>query len=94
MTGRTVAERPAWKTTLAPSGAETTGGRRGVRSAAGGGRFSRVHVELPRAQFLAVLLFATAAAPSAAIILIHGNPFQHPFAVSPAPIADLVTPAT
>ncbi len=53
-----------------------------------------VHVELPRAQFLAVLLFATAAAPSAAIILIHGNPFQHPFAVSPAPIADIVTPAT
>ncbi|MGF1640048.1 MAG: hypothetical protein ACFCUO_03785 [Rhodospirillales bacterium] len=49
-----------------------------------------VHVDLPRAQLLSVLLFATAAAPTAAIILIHGNPFQHPFAVSPAPIADIV----
>lgn len=51
-----------------------------------------VHVDTPRAQLLSVLLFATAAAPTAAIILIHGNPFQHPFAVSPAPIADIVTP--
>ena len=51
-----------------------------------------VHVDQRRAQLLAVLLFATAAAPSAAIILIHGNPFQNPFAVSPAPIADLVEP--
>ena len=49
-----------------------------------------VHVDQPRAQFLAVLLFATAAAPSAAIILIHGNPFQQPMAVSPAPIAALL----
>ncbi len=53
-----------------------------------------VHVDAPRAQLLAVLLFATAAAPSAAIILIHGNPFQNPFAVSPAPIADIVKPAS
>lgn len=51
-----------------------------------------VHVDAPRAQFISVLLFATAAAPTAAIILIHGNPFQHPFAVSPAPIAEIVTP--
>ena len=49
-----------------------------------------VHVDRPRAEFLAVLLFATAAAPSAAIILIHGNPFQQPMAVSPAPIAALL----
>jgi len=53
-----------------------------------------VHVEVQRAQLLAVLLFATAAAPSAAIILIHGNPFQDPFAVSPSPIADSVEPVT
>jgi len=51
-----------------------------------------VHVELPRAQLMAVLLFATAAAPTAAIILIHGNPFQDPFAVSPTPIADIIKP--
>ena len=49
-----------------------------------------VHIDQRRAQLLAVLLFATAAAPSAAIILIHGNPFQHPFAVTPAPIAAIV----
>jgi hypothetical protein len=36
---------------------------------------------------LAVLLFATAAAPTAAIVLVHGNPFQQPMAVSAAPIA-------
>jgi hypothetical protein len=46
-----------------------------------------VHVELPRAQMLSVLLFATAAAPSAAIILVHGNPFQEPMAIQAAPIA-------
>jgi hypothetical protein len=45
-----------------------------------------VHIELPRAEFLAVVLFATAAAPSAAIVLIHGNPFEQPMAVSNAPI--------
>jgi hypothetical protein len=49
-----------------------------------------VHVDQPRAQFLSVLLFATAAAPTAAIILIHGNPFQHPLAVSPTPIATVL----
>lgn len=46
-----------------------------------------VHVEQPRAETLAVLLFAVAAAPTAAIILIHGNPFQQPMAVDPQPIA-------
>ncbi|MBK8174362.1 MAG: DUF4239 domain-containing protein [Rhodospirillales bacterium] len=49
-----------------------------------------VHVDQPRAEILAVLLFATASAPTAAIILIHGNPFQQPMALSPAPIASLV----
>lgn len=49
-----------------------------------------VHVDQRRAQLLAVLLFATAAAPTAAIILIHGNPFQDPLAVSPAPLVDVV----
>ena len=49
-----------------------------------------VHVDLPRAQLLSVLLFATAAAPTAAIILIHGNPFQEPMAVRPEPIARLL----
>jgi hypothetical protein len=48
-----------------------------------------VHVDMPRAQLLSVLLFATAAAPTAAIILIHGNPFQEPMAVRPEPIARL-----
>ena len=46
-----------------------------------------VHVDQPRAQVMAVLLFATAAAPTAAIILIHGNPYQQPMAISAAPIA-------
>lgn len=45
-----------------------------------------VHVERPRAAFVAVLLFALAAAPTAAIVLVQGNPFQHPSAVTPAPI--------
>lgn len=48
-----------------------------------------VHVDNPRAQFLAVVLFATAAAPTAAIILIHGNPFQHPMAIASAPIGEI-----
>lgn len=48
-----------------------------------------VHVDSPRAQCLAVLLFATAAAPTAAIILIHGNPFQQPMAISPEPIGEI-----
>jgi hypothetical protein len=52
-----------------------------------------VHADQRRAQLLAVLLFATAAAPTAAIILIHGNPFQDPLAVSPAPLVDILRPA-
>lgn len=49
-----------------------------------------VHVDQARAEFLAVLIFAAAAAPTAAIIMVHGNPFQEPAAVTPAPIADIV----
>lgn len=46
-----------------------------------------VHIGAPRAMILAVGLFALAAAPTAVIVLIHGNPFQGPAAVSGAPIA-------
>ena len=45
-----------------------------------------VHLERPRAAFVAVLLFALAAAPTAAIVLVQGNPFQHPAAVTPKPL--------
>ncbi len=44
------------------------------------------HLERPRAAFAAVLLFALAAAPTAAIVLIQGNPFQQPSSVTAAPI--------
>ena len=49
-----------------------------------------VHVEKPRATLVATLLFALAAAPTAAIVLIQGNPFQNPTDVTPAPIAAAV----
>ena len=45
-----------------------------------------VHADAPRAGTLAVVLFALAAAPSAAIVLMQGNPFQPPAAVLPDPI--------
>jgi len=45
-----------------------------------------VHVEQPRAALVGVVLFALAAAPTAAIVLIQGNPFQQPSSVSPEPI--------
>ena len=45
-----------------------------------------VHVEQPRAALVGVVLFALAAAPTAAIVLIQGNPFQQPSSVSPDPI--------
>ncbi len=47
-----------------------------------------VHLHNMKAGMLAVVLFALAAAPSAAIVLIQGNPFQAPAAISPAPIID------
>jgi hypothetical protein len=45
-----------------------------------------VHLEQPRAALLAICLFALSAAPTAAIVLIQGNPFQRPSSVSPQPI--------
>jgi hypothetical protein len=45
-----------------------------------------VHVEHPRAALVAITLFALSAAPTAAIVLIQGNPFQEPSFVSPRPI--------
>jgi len=45
-----------------------------------------VHAENARAAMVAILLFALAAAPTAAIVLIQGNPFQQPSSVSPEPI--------
>ncbi|MDE2592820.1 MAG: DUF4239 domain-containing protein [Burkholderiales bacterium] len=45
-----------------------------------------VHVDKPRAALVAVSLFALGAAPTAAIVLIQGNPFEPPTVVSPAPI--------
>ncbi len=53
-----------------------------------------VHIDLPRAQLMSVLLFATAAAPTAGIILVHGNPFQEPMAVDATPIAELLETGT
>jgi len=35
---------------------------------------------------LAVAIFALASAPTAVIVLVHGNPFQQPAAVTPAPL--------
>jgi len=49
-----------------------------------------VHVSKPRAALVAILLFAAAAAPTAAIVLVQGNPFQQPTTVTPAPIAALI----
>jgi|SRR5450830_429813 len=45
-----------------------------------------VHLDRPRAALVATLLFALAAAPTAAIVLIQGNPFQHPTDVTSTPI--------
>ena len=41
----------------------------------------------------AAVLFAVAAAPTAAIVLMQGNPFQTPSFVSPAPIAQMAQPS-
>ena len=53
-----------------------------------------VHVDQAKAEVMAVLLFAAAAAPTAAIVLVQGNPFQQPTAVTAAPIAILAQPGT
>ncbi|MGE5503051.1 MAG: DUF4239 domain-containing protein [Actinomycetota bacterium] len=44
-----------------------------------------VYVDQLKAEIVAVGLFALAAAPTAAIVLVQGNPFQAPTAVSAAP---------
>jgi hypothetical protein len=41
---------------------------------------------------MAIAIFAAAAVPTAAIVLIEGNPFQAPSIVSAAPIATLAGP--
>ncbi|MFW9622150.1 MAG: hypothetical protein ACMV16_08365 [Macromonas sp.] len=53
-----------------------------------------VHVDHPRAAVAAMVLFALSAAPTAAIVLVQGNPFQPPVAVSSAPLLAAATPAT
>jgi hypothetical protein len=50
-----------------------------------------VHADKPRAAMVAVVLFALAAAPTAAIVLVQGNPFQQPTSVSPAAIEAMVS---
>lgn len=49
-----------------------------------------VHVDHPRAAAASIILFALSAAPTAAIVLVQGNPFQQPSFVSPQPITDAV----
>jgi hypothetical protein len=49
-----------------------------------------VHVGSPRPMVKAVALFALASAPTVVIVLIHGNPFQPPGSVSPAPLSELI----
>lgn len=50
-----------------------------------------VHIGSPAAMRLAVAIFALASAPTAVIVLVHGNPFQNPAAVKPTPLADVIT---
>ena len=50
-----------------------------------------VHIGTPRAMRVAIAIFALASAPMAVIVLIHGNPFQPPAAVSPAPLEDFLS---
>lgn len=49
-----------------------------------------VHADNARAALVAILLFALSAAPTAAIVLIQGNPFQQPSSVSPQPLVAAV----
>lgn len=42
-----------------------------------------IHANDPRSALIAMVIFGCAAAPTAAIVLIHGNPFQPPSAVKP-----------
>ena len=50
-----------------------------------------VHVDGPVAALTSMVLFGLAAAPTAAIVLIHGNPFQPPSAVKPTLILEART---
>jgi hypothetical protein len=50
-----------------------------------------VHIGAPRAMILSVSLFALASAPTAVIVLIHGNPFQGPAAVAGAAIGEVAS---
>ena len=45
-----------------------------------------IHIGAPRAMILSVGLFALASAPTAVIVLVHGNPFNGAAAISGAPI--------
>ena len=51
-----------------------------------------IHADNPRAALTAMILFGLAAVPTAAIVLIHANPFRSPNAVSSAPIAEALSP--
>jgi len=51
-----------------------------------------VHEDAGRAELMAIGIFVAAAVPTAAIVLIQGNPFQAPSIVSAAPIATLSGP--
>lgn len=52
-----------------------------------------VHVRNPKAALAAILLFSLAAAPTAAIVLVQGNPFQQPTTVSSQAIAEVARSA-
>ncbi|MEI8393610.1 MAG: DUF4239 domain-containing protein [Rhodospirillaceae bacterium] len=49
-----------------------------------------VHVDQVKAELIAVLIFASAATPTAVIVLIQGNPFQQPTALVSSPISCVV----
>ncbi len=51
-----------------------------------------VHIENPRAAYVSIALFALSAAPTAAIVLVQGNPFLQPSFVSSAPIIAALSP--
>lgn len=51
-----------------------------------------VHAENRRAALTALILFALAAAPAAAIVLVQSNPFQPPASVSPQPLTEAMAP--
>lgn len=51
---------------------------------------SMVYIDTPKAELLAVLLFAIAAGPTAAIVLVQGNPYLEPSAVKPTPLMEVL----